>query len=401
MTSTHTVRAPAQLSLDAVLLVAAIGLGSLVRLIPVLSTDFPLNDGGLFAAMIDDLVMRGPFPPDTVQYNAGDLPFAYPPLGLYLGAGLVAIGVPTLEVLRFVPVALSIATIPAWFLLARELVGVRSAAIATVVFALLPRSYEWLVAGGGLTRAAGVLLVLLALWLIVRYQLRGRISDGAFGGMLLGAAALSHLEAGAFGAVTAVLLVFVCGGPMRRIVVVGSIAAVSTIPWIAYVVSANGFEPLMSAGGSRIDRYPAVVRWFLGLRFTQEAYIPLGAILGAVGQFLAATSRRAWIPLWCLLIAAAIPGAAATYLMLPWSLGASIALTSLIVPRLAPRIRPAVLGSGLAIMLVASAWSSHGESPHLRSVSTDVRTAMAWVVSDLDPDTKTIVVSGIHGQQAL
>ena len=71
-------RALVPASLDNVLVAAALILGSIVRLIPVLGSDFPINDGGLFAAMIDDLVRHGPSLPRVVDYNGGDIPFAYP-----------------------------------------------------------------------------------------------------------------------------------------------------------------------------------------------------------------------------------------------------------------------------------------------------------------------------------
>ena len=61
-------------------------LGALIRLIPVLGADFPLNDGGLFAEMILAIRANGFALPAETHYNAIDLPFAYPPLGLYVAA---------------------------------------------------------------------------------------------------------------------------------------------------------------------------------------------------------------------------------------------------------------------------------------------------------------------------
>lgn len=75
-------------------LVAAIGLGALVRLLPVVAREFPLNDGGLFCRMTEDLVASGFRMPLMTTYNGGGIPFGYPPLGFYiLGSLHVATGI--------------------------------------------------------------------------------------------------------------------------------------------------------------------------------------------------------------------------------------------------------------------------------------------------------------------
>jgi hypothetical protein len=65
-----------------------VGVGVAVRAFHVLRHDFPLNDGGLFHAMAADLRANGFVPPAHTSCGAGDIPFAYPPLGLYLAAVL-------------------------------------------------------------------------------------------------------------------------------------------------------------------------------------------------------------------------------------------------------------------------------------------------------------------------
>jgi 4-amino-4-deoxy-L-arabinose transferase-like glycosyltransferase len=381
-------------SLDALLLGGALVLGSLVRLLPVVGSDFPINDGGLFAAMIDELVRQGPGIPETVDYNLGDIPFAYPPAGLYLGAALVALGFDTLDVLRFVPAILSVLTIPAWFLVARDVAGPRAGAVAAFVFALLPRSYEWLVSGGGITRALGMLFALLALWLALRYLRGAPRWTAVAAGFLLGLGALSHLEAGLFGALTIVLLAFVVRGSAWRVIAIGGVAFLVVLPWLTFVVATHGFEPLTAAGGSRLYRYLPVTFRVLELNFTQEAYIQLGAIVGAVGVFIAVTSRRAWILVWCLAIILVIPGASPTYLMIPWSLAAAIALVEFVVPRIPAKWRPRVLIPGAAVWLLASAWSPHLAESALVSIPPDVRAAMASVTSETPDGTRAIVVTG-------
>ncbi|HLI28429.1 MAG TPA: hypothetical protein VKZ60_15265, partial [Chloroflexota bacterium] len=63
-----------------------------LRVGAVLGADFPLNDGGLFYAMTEDLRGAGFTLPWYTSYNAERIPYAYPPLGFYLAGALAALG---------------------------------------------------------------------------------------------------------------------------------------------------------------------------------------------------------------------------------------------------------------------------------------------------------------------
>jgi len=79
-------------------------LGLLLRLALPLSSSFPLNDGGLFYAMIRDLQTNGYALPVFSSYNSAQIPFAYPPLAFYI-TGLLAdlTNIPLLDMLRLLP----------------------------------------------------------------------------------------------------------------------------------------------------------------------------------------------------------------------------------------------------------------------------------------------------------
>ena len=94
--------------------------------------EFPSGDGGLFWVMAADLRSSGFVPPAFTGYNTGDIPWVYPPLGLYLLA-LVGGG---LEWLRILPAVFAIATLPAFWLLARALVSDRAALVALIAYGL-------------------------------------------------------------------------------------------------------------------------------------------------------------------------------------------------------------------------------------------------------------------------
>ena len=59
--------------------------GAFMRFNPTLLAGFAINDGGMFAVMVDDLKASHYILPAFTTYNHLNIPFAYPPLGFYLG----------------------------------------------------------------------------------------------------------------------------------------------------------------------------------------------------------------------------------------------------------------------------------------------------------------------------
>jgi hypothetical protein len=117
----------------------AILFGSFVRFLPGPLAGFPINDGGMFAVMMRDLRVNNFALPVFTTYNYSDIPFAYPPLGLYLGALFEWIGLSEIQVLIWLPAFLTVATIPLFYLLSLALLENRPrAAVATAFFALAP-----------------------------------------------------------------------------------------------------------------------------------------------------------------------------------------------------------------------------------------------------------------------
>lgn len=80
-----------RLSLDEIgylIALAAVILGGWEYLYQPAIAKFPINDGGLFYVMIRAIQANGFRLPDYVHYNGLSIPFVYPPLGLYVGAGI-------------------------------------------------------------------------------------------------------------------------------------------------------------------------------------------------------------------------------------------------------------------------------------------------------------------------
>ena len=160
--------------------------------------------------MIDDIRAAGlSVPAVTVATTASSIPFVYPPAAL-LGSGDARRDVRALRrsmLLRWAPLALSILGLVAFAWLAYRTLNPAAAAAATLAYALMPSAYGWLVAGGGLTRGAGLVFALLAAGLVAAKPGREPTWRTAVGaGVLLGLSALCHPQTAAFGVIACVVL---------------------------------------------------------------------------------------------------------------------------------------------------------------------------------------------------
>lgn len=382
-----------------------LALAAIVRLQPLGASTFPLNDGGLFSHMASDLARNGFLLPRFTTYNGEAIPFAYPPLGLYLTAilSLFLGGDPT-EVTRFLPAVLSTASVLAFYLVAAELLRSRwRGVVAAAAFALLPRSYMWLIVGGGVTRALGLLLALLALhqgiMMLRRHRLVHVVGTAIFGGLT----ALAHPQAAVFLAVSVVTLLGFHMFRGRGSVAIGQTALAGAgaflvaSPWLAAVITAHGFSTLLSAGRTGLD--PGIgASQLLGLAFADSPVFDLFTALGVFG-ILVRIARRQWmIPSWLLLTIVLDPRAGMTYATVPLALSV-VPILAEVLARVVPahaawaslesatplvvlRARPASAILVVLLLFVALRTTSRSAVDQinpLHGLQPDHVTAMAWV----------------------
>ena len=278
----------------------AVLFGSWVRVLPGLLTGFPINDGGMFAVMMRDLRTNGFILPAFTSYNFSEIPFAYPPLGFYVGALVELIGVSEIQVLIWLPMVLTVATIPAFYLLANELMENRPrAALATIFFALAPGSYIWLLMGGGLTRSLGMLFLLLAFTFVNRALRKPAWRSAFLAAFFCSLTVLSHPQ-------SALLLVIGCVvfwlffGRTQAGTVCAAFIAIGTLllssPWWGAVVARHGMEVFLSAGQSGELR--ASLPALLGNLFSRQTILPLSTIFWLIGLGWAMFKRRFDLLVW-------------------------------------------------------------------------------------------------------
>ncbi|HUQ83434.1 MAG TPA: hypothetical protein VM076_19930 [Gemmatimonadaceae bacterium] len=424
------------LSWSAVATSAAIAVAFIVRGVLVLSRDFPLNDGALFYLMAEELTAHGFHLPAFTAYNAASIPFAYSPLGFYLAAALDALpGVSLVDVFRVLPLLFSALCVVAFYLLARELIPSRYTVIAALwTFALLPRSFLWLIMGGGLTRSIGFFFAILTLWQVQRAYTRKHWRHVGWATVFASLTVLSHLGTAPFVAFSSALMLLYFGRSRFGIyasIAIGLGTVILTAPWWVSVASAHGLAPFAAAGATGGTVFGTHTRGealaklgFFGLG-TAEPLFPIIGALAIFGAFATLTRRGGFLPLWWLAIILLDTRAGATYASIPVALLAGIALTEVIVPIIARppswinSMSTPVPGTGwdalvaaprrrhwtVAIVLVVLASygitssllrrpSLNAEGRYLTSLTADDRDAMSWVARATPKTSRFLIVVG-------
>lgn len=323
----------------------AFSLGILVRAAQVLSADFPLNDGGLFYAMVRDLQANNYWLPAETTYNSAGIPYAYSPLAFYITAivdDLTPFSLLTL--FRFLPLVFSCLTLVAFWRLARVMLVSNLAVVAALAaFALIPRSFIWLIMGGGLTRALGVFFAILALEQVYRLYRQPNQRTLALAIVFSAATVLSHLQTGWFLAFSIALFALFLGRNQQGIrssFYLAAGTAALTAPWWLTVVAYHGIDPFVAAnstGGTVFSNDANRVSVMLSIAraiSTSEPFFPLIASLGLLGAVLCFATNRFLLPAWWVVIILLDIRAFATYASLPIGLLAGIAVAEGLLPLL-------------------------------------------------------------------
>lgn len=429
---------------------SAFGLGLVVRGARTFSHDFPLNDGGLFYTMVQDLQRLHYQLPAYTSYNAATIPFTYSPFGLYV-AGILndVTRISLIDLFRIVPLIVTSLAMLAFFLLARSVLVSKGAVIAAMfAFALIPRSFIWLMMGGGITRAFGFLFAILALYEAHRMYTTGEMRLAVPTTLFAGLTILSHIETGKFLAYSIVIF-FLCYGLNRQGIINSALVAAGTIvltaPWWGTVIAYHGLAPFRAAnqsgssiftGGADRQNVRNMLHVF-GIG-TNEPYFwiigtfgLLGALIWLIRSFASIPRREIVLPslpLWWLAIVLLDNRAANTYTTIPVALLAGTGIAEVLLPAFnralgelpdahqtdlaldgasdlrrlwasAARQWPAILVTGLLLWYslfsaMSTSTNVSGDLPALTSLMPSERAAMQWVAQETDPSSRFLVISG-------
>jgi hypothetical protein len=324
--------------LNVLILVFGLLLGAYARFLPTLMVGFPVTDGGLFYAMVKTLQANHYTLPTFVDYNGISIPFAYPPLGFYVTA-LVSdlFHLPLIEAFRWIPAVGSLLFTVAFFPMASAILKSQlKGTLATVFFALLPRSISWYIMGGGITRVQGQLFLILILFsaykLFTAPSRKYLVLTILFGSGVV----LSHPEAALY-AVSLSLGLWFFYGRSREGIKNAFLTALGVVlvtsPFFLTVFTRHGFQPYLNAAQTGFQSTWAWVAILTG-SFADEKFVTLISALALLGFVVTLAKREFLLAVWLFLPAIIDPRSAASISIIPWAMLAAVGFVDLIIPGL-------------------------------------------------------------------
>lgn len=394
--------------------------GLSVRLIAIGRADFPINDGGMFYQAITQIQAAHFRLPADLHYNGLSIPFAYSPLGFYV-AGLISstTGASIVQLLRLLPFIFSLATMVAFMAFANEYLRDRSAVVvASLAFVLVPRSQNWEIMGGGLTRGLAYFFAILTLWqlhrLYTNHQRSSLILSSVFGALTC----LSHIEVAWFVAFSAILFLVVLGRTktgLRDSLLVGAGVLLLTSPWWGTVVARDGLAPFLNAAQSGAGAFSNVLTLLFVFNWGDEPRFPLFGALAALGIIVSLRRGKTFLPLWVLVALVLDTRKFQTDAMVPLSLMVGVVVARFLIPMMTdagakwfadddhPELagpRSTMIGRWLSPVVVAMmlgyGWMSSvaATAGSYTPLSRHEREAMSWVRASTPVTARFAVITG-------
>ncbi|MBM3144543.1 MAG: hypothetical protein FJ010_06130 [Chloroflexi bacterium] len=386
----------------------ALLLGAFVRFVHVLPIEYPLNDGGFFFTLIQDLREANTILPQYTSYNQTQIPFAYPPLALFLARLLASLpGVSTFDLIRLLPPILSCLTIPAFYLLARALLPTTIQVIsAAIAFALLPTAFDPLIVGAGLTRAAGFLFALLTLTQIHSLYTTANKRTILLAILFASLTVLSHPGTAWFALyIGGVLLVFFIrwdalweSAPhLARSILVALGTALLTSPWWATLIYRHGLATLLFPYQTESFSLSSLLTPF-SLLFTNEPLVDILAVIGFLGLLASLRARNYLLLAWLAAVFVFEPRLSAVYAAIPTALLVGVGVERAILPLAASKNSDNMYSGTLAKCTVAFlliyALVSAYLAPGYNSLSQAQAASMEWVSHHTTENSTFLLLTG-------
>ncbi|MBX0287800.1 hypothetical protein EGH22_15800 [Halomicroarcula sp. F28] len=286
-------------------LLLALGLSALVQVAYLRTHEFPALLGGLFLEMAATVAESGTLPTTIEGFTPEGVPFAYPPLGFYVMAVFLKLGVDGVALLRFgAPVVLlgivALVYHLTWVLTDRP----ETALVAGIITGTHVSLNVYLLGASGFIRGLGFLFMLVAMFGAYQYFAtdggRRALATATIG---WGLVVLTHpVHAAAAGAgVAAAWLVWdrsPRGLATGAGIAVGGLVIAS--PWWLTVVSNHGADIFFAGAGSQgsfnnsLSDLGELVDWFWGTSYVLN-WPAAFAVVGATSL----VARGEWhTPAW-------------------------------------------------------------------------------------------------------
>jgi len=386
------------------LVIASILFGGLFRIFPAFLAGFPVNDGGMFYVMIKDLQANHYLLPLYTSYNNLNIPFAYPPLAFYIGAGLSDIlHISPIEIVRWLPGIVNIFCVPTFYFLAKEITGNKlTSAAAAFIYALIPHMSEWPSMGGGLTRSLGMLFMtftaLYAHRLFTQDNRANLWKTILFGSLTV----LSHPESILY-ALGICVYIWVTKSRTLKGLIDGIWVSMGvlliTSPWYGLVIKNHGIQTLIAATqtGRHSIWSPFILINMDGI--TAEPYLDLLGAICILGVMLLIIRRQYIIPGMLILIYLIEPRSAHTVGNISLAMAGGFFITEALLPALAQTGNKPEKRSAIILFIVTMPYllinsTYQGFLISQNHVAETERTAMQWVMDNTPANSLFLALTG-------
>lgn len=382
------------------ILLTAILFGALIRFAAPLNAQGPVNDGGLFLQMTRDLQEDRFALPDYTTYNNADIPFAYPPLGFYL-VGLIQslTGIPLLVLFTYLPALFSTLAIPAFYFLARELTDDRlKASVATLFYAVIPKSFDWFIMGGGVTRAPAIALAFLALAFVHRLFVTRNARYIVHVSVLSAMLVLMHPEIAYHTAFSVLIFaVFFLRGRngMFHVLIAAVAILLLTSPWWFTVLQRHGIETFQTVLAAHPRSFASQFLFRIQFNLAGEILLTVVGVFALLGLIGDIRQRKFFLVVWVALggLVVSITGfvllAVKGFESALKGLGDAAPFESDFSSKTS---RLTLLGLS-AYLLMAGFIASSFYGYEFRLLNGE-RAAMNWIQENTDPSAKFILLTG-------
>jgi hypothetical protein len=390
-----------------IFLLLALLLGGIVRFMPVIMAGFPVNDGGMFYIMVEELKANHFTLPVFTQYNLADIPYAYSPFGFY-ATGLISslFRIPTLDLVRWLPPFVSTLSLLAFYLLATEILDSRlQAALATLFYGLVPDSFGWAIMGGGITRSFGLLFLFLTIAYANRLFTQTSGLHAALTAVFGALAFLSHPETGLQAAAVCILLWLFRGRSRWTLLWSGSVAlgvVALTAPWWGTVLANHGLAAFQSALQTSDDGAFHLAQ-LLTLQLGGGVFFNLTVAFGIIGLLAVFGRREFLLPVWLVLPFFVDPRSGGGMALIPLSFLAAYGFDELLAPALLSMRKHegtwlsdrfvSLSMFGIAFYLFFSA-AIFGLGLAGASLTLADRETIAWVDANISPESDFLLLTG-------
>lgn len=299
------------------LLIFALGIA--VRVNFVSGSDFPLNDGGFFYSMTEDLIDNNFSLLEYSSYNHADIPYAYPPLAFYLIGAISKLSrVSLFSLFMYFPLIVSCISIPVFFLLTKKFFRQTIyRLLAAYLFATLPRSFEWFVMGGGATRSLGFLFAMLSIYFTwSAFEDDSFTSNWIIGAILSSLTILSHPLSALFLAFS-IFVIYLYHYPVKiqLLLMYSGIVLIASSPWWWTTVSRHGLSPFIGASGTgHFDWFEIKNLFTLNFGFESPYFLQIVSVLAVLGLFSREKKKSYFLGILCIVGYLVIPRGGADYL---------------------------------------------------------------------------------------